>query len=412
MSQESRESGDSRESGARRGWRFLLPVGVGLVLLLLSAGLFATVPGELAERNAYATAPPCPTGSRSDACTTTVPATVNGTEDEPSGKTVHHWLLVTERGTDTERRARRVRMDGSEPVYDSVRAGDEVELTYWRGEIRTVRFRAAAQETWESPEGNWRFPLGAGLFLLPFALMVWWLVWWHRCRYTSTTYNRLWQLTVAVVTGTVVSCVGILGSMVGRDVPNALLITAAAVLPAAGLGALCAWCQQRRTNRAAATVSSIVPVPPTDKRCMRAAVLGDVPYSVDGFDHLVVGDGRPATTPDPDGRVARRTLPETLVVQHVRALRPDDPQFWKQAFKYDAAVIECRDGEHTVLIAIARRGAPLALGALVKPSSSSPTTAGSGQHQHPDERPTCADEHPTCADEHHTSANAGRTDGA
>ncbi|WP_199816420.1 hypothetical protein [Streptomyces sp. NRRL S-1448] len=373
--------------------------------------MFATVPGELATRDAYAAAPPCPAGSRSDVCTTTVPATVKGKEDEPSGKTVHHWLLVTERGTDTDRRvlpvrpARRVRMAGSEPVYDAVRAGDEVKLTYWRGEIRTVRFRTAAQETWESPEGNWRFPLGAGLFLLPFALMVWWLVWWHRCRYTSTTHPRLWQLTVATVTGTVVSCVGIFASMVGRDVPDAVLITAAAVLPAAGLGALCAWGQQRRTHRAAATVSSIVPVPPTEKRCMRAAVLGDVLYSVNGFDHLVVGDGRPATTPDPEGRVARRTLPETLVVQHVRALQPDDPQFWKQAFKYDAAVIECRDGDHTVLIAIARRDAPFVLGALVTPPSSSPTTTDSGQHKHLDERPACANEH-------RTSANAGRTDDA
>ncbi|MEU9500005.1 hypothetical protein [Streptomyces sp. NPDC048196] len=374
--------------------------------------MFATVPVELAKRDAYAAAPPCPAGSRSDACTTTVPATVKGKEDEPSGKTVHRWLLVTERGTDTDRRVRRVRMAGSEPVYDSVRAGDEVKLTYWRGEIRTVRFRTAAQETWESPEGDWRFPLGAGLFLLPFALMVWWLVWWHRCRYASTTHHRLWQLTVATVTGVVVGCVGIFASMVGRDVPDALLITAAAVLPAAGLGALCAWCQQRRTNRAAATVSGIVPVPPTDKRCMRAAVLGDVPYSVDGFDHLVVGDGRPATTPDPDGRVARRTLPETLVVQQVRALQPEDPQFWKQAFKYDAAVIECGDGDHTVLIAVARRDAPHALGALVTPSSSSPTTTGSGQHKHRDERHACANERHACANEHHTSANAGRTDDA
>ncbi|BDM74170.1 hypothetical protein HEK616_76570 (plasmid) [Streptomyces nigrescens] len=360
-------------SGAQRGWRFLLAVGFGLVLLLLSAGLFATVPVELAKWDAYAAAPACPAGSRSDTCTTTVPATVKGTEDEPSGKSVRYWLRVTERGTDT---VRRVRMAGSEPVYDTVRAGDEVKLTYWRGEIRTVRFRAAAQETWESPDGNWRYPLGAGLFLLPFGLMVWWLTWWHRHHSPSPTHRSLRQLTVGLVTGTVVSCAGSLGSMVGRDVREALLITAAAVLPAAGLGALCAWGQQRRINRAAASVSSIVPVPPTDKQCVRAAVLGDVPYRVDGFDHLVLGDGRPATTPDPDGRVARKTVPETLVVRHVRALRPDDPQAWKQRFKYDAAVIECRDGDHAVLIALARRDAPLALGALrAMGQPSSPVTS-------------------------------------
>ncbi|GAB7029039.1 hypothetical protein AB0G35_12160 [Streptomyces sp. NPDC021749] len=336
-------------------------LGLGVVLLLLSAGLFATVPGELAERDAYAAAPACPAGARSDACTTTVPATVKGKEDEPSGKSVRYWLLVTERGRDT---ARRVRMAGSEPVYDTVRAGDEVKLTYWRGEIRTVRWGAAAQETWESPDDNWRFRLGSGLFLLFFGLMTLWFVWWQRYRYPSATHNSLWQVTFAAVTGAVVSCLGFLASMVGRGVPDALLITAAGVLPAAGLGGLCAWWQRRRTQHAAATVSSIVPLPPTDKQCVRTAVHGDVPYSVDGFGHLVVGDGRPATTPDPDGCVARRPLPETLVVRQVRALQVDDPPFWKQTFKYDAVVIEGRDGDRTVLIATARRDAALVLGAL------------------------------------------------
>ncbi|MFD8543145.1 hypothetical protein [Streptomyces sp. NPDC059649] len=349
--------------------------------------LLASVPGELAERDAYAAAPACPAGSRSDACTTTVPAIVKGTEDEPNGKSVRYWLLVTERGTDT---VRRVRMAGSEPVYDAVRPGDEVKLTYWRGEIRTVRRGAAAQETSESPNDNWRFRLGFGLFLLFFGLLVWWLIWWHRYRYPAATHNSLWQVTFAAVTGAVVSCFGFLVSMVARGVPEVLLITAVGVLPAAGLGGLCAWWQRRRTNQAAATVSSIVPVPPTDKQCVRAAVHGDVPYRVDGFNHLVVGDGRPATTPDPDGRVARRPLPETLVVQSVRALRVDDPPFWKQAFKYDAVVIACRDGDHTVLIATARRDAALVLGALTTPPAA-PSTSPTPPGHHPDAQRTSAD---------------------
>ncbi|MFB8775604.1 hypothetical protein VSS16_23160 [Streptomyces broussonetiae] len=92
---------------------------------------------------------------------------------------------------------------------------------------------------------------------------------------------------------------------------------------------------------------------------------GDVPYSVAGFDHLVVGDGRPAATPDPDGRVARRALPRTLVVRHVRPLRYGDPEDWKLVFRYeDGVVIECRDGDRAVFVTTARHDAPLILGAL------------------------------------------------
>ncbi|MEI5103210.1 hypothetical protein RB200_37565 [Streptomyces sp. PmtG] len=100
---------------------------------------------------------------------------------------------------------------------------------------------------------------------------------------------------------------------------------------------------------------------------MRAAVLGDVPgrpYGIDGFDHLVVGDGPPAVTPDPDGRVARRPLPRSLTVRDVRAPRPDDCALSSGGTAYDTVLIECRDGDATVLVALARDDAPVVLGAL------------------------------------------------
>lgn len=107
----------------------------------------------------------------------------------------------------------------------------------------------------------------------------------------------------------------------------------------------------------------VVTVPPAGKRCLRATVHGDVPCSVDGFDHLVVGDGRPAAAPDPEGRVARRELPDTLTVRGVRALQLDAPESWQHSYQYDGVVIECRDGERTVLVVSGRRDAAVILGA-------------------------------------------------
>ncbi|MFV0135426.1 hypothetical protein ACLGIH_19775 [Streptomyces sp. HMX87] len=338
----------------------LAAAGFGLLLVLLSTGLFATVPSSLTDKRAYDTAPACPVGTASESCTTTVPAVVAGKEEESRVKSHLYWLLLAERGRDT---AQRVCMAGADPVYDAVHAGDEVMLTYWRGEVRTVRFGALTQETQASPADDWRGPLAFGLLLLPLGLGLLWGGWWHR-RPSPAAQARPRQLTVVGLGAGAQGCVGFVGGMTGSGVPGALLITAAGAPAVAALARLWAWRLRRRADRAADT-SDIVPVPPAGKQCVRATVHGDVPYSVDGFDHLVVGDGRPAATPDPDGRVARRALPQTLTVQRVRPLRHDDPEDWQHTFRYeDGVVIECRDGDRTVRITTARRDAPLVLGAL------------------------------------------------
>ncbi|GAA2448988.1 hypothetical protein [Streptomyces macrosporus] len=348
-----------RGAGASGTWGPMLSVGFGLLLVLVSAGLFAAVPGELADIRAYAAAPACPAGTRADTCATRVPAIVEDTEREPDGRGARYWLLLTEQGSDT---VLRVHMDGSEPVYDTVRAGDEVTLVYWRGDVRTVEFGAVTQETRASPAGDWRLPLGLGLLLLPFGIGALSTGWWYRYRYSSTAPSYPWGLAVLWGTAGIVGCVGFFAGS-ADSVPDTLLITAAGVPPAAGLGCLLAWWLRRRMKKAEDT-GDIVAIPVKGKRCLRATVYGDVPYSVDGFGHLVVGDGRPAATPDPTGVVARRELPETLTVERVRAFRPDDPQHWAPAYEYDGVAIECRDGDRTVLIATGRRDAPLILGAL------------------------------------------------
>ncbi|WNI25007.1 hypothetical protein [Streptomyces sp. ITFR-16] len=348
-------------------WKTLVPLCVGLLCVLVAAGLLALVPGTVAEREAYAAAPVCAAGEpRSGDCTTTLPATVEAKEDVRSGKSIHHELTLAER-EGPGNRTHRLRMIGSAPVYDTVRTGDEVTFTYWRGEILTVRFGDAAQETERSPADDWRVPVAAGLLLLPFGLILLWAVWWYRYRYRSSAAparTAHWTFALWPVAGSVMACAGCVAGLEAASITQAFVVTAAALPPALGLGALCGWWTQRRSARAADT-SDIVPVPVRERRCVSATVHGDVPYSVAGFGVLVLGDGRPAATPDPDGRVARRVLPKSLTVRGVRSLhRPGDPDGWYTTYGYDAAVIECVDEDRPVLIATHRREAGAILGAL------------------------------------------------
>lgn len=359
-----------RKRGALRAPEARLPIAVGLLLVLASAVLLAMVPRALADARAYAAAPACPAGTRSDSCTTPVRATVEGTEDEAVGKGHWYWLLVTERGSDEEQS---VRMAGKGPVYDSVRAGDRVLLDYWRGEIRAVSFGDATQETHASPSSAWRLPTGLGLLTLPLGSCLLAIGLWCRYRYRARKRVAPWQITVPIVAGALLSTLGGLTGLAGGGVREAFTVTAAGVPPALGLAALVAWWVARREDRAADT-GDIVPVPPEGRQCVHATVHGDVPYSVEGFGLLVVGDGRPAVTPDPDGLFARLSLPESLTVREVRPLRPEDPAGWAGAYKYDAVVLECRDGDRRVRVVTKRADAPVVLGALAAPAEGAPRT--------------------------------------
>ncbi|WP_194117725.1 hypothetical protein [Streptomyces hoynatensis] len=349
--------------------------GLGLLLLLAAAWAFALLPGRLADRDAYASAAPCPAAAPSAECLGTSPATVAGTEDDPHGKSVRYWLLFTEPGTDT---VRRVRMTGDNVVYDAVRPGDEVTLTRWRGEVRAVRFGEAVQETAAAPSDDWRLPLGIGLGLLPFGLLVCGLAgWsWYRRRHGPPGPADARWVTVGSAAGAVESCVGVPAGMGSADVGQACVVMAAAVPFAVAVGLAAGWWLRRRT-RAAADVGGLVPVTPTERRNVPATVYGEVPYSVDGYGYLVVGDGPVAATPDPQGGFAARPLPGTLTVRRARALEPGDPASWAGTYRFDAIVLECGDGERPVRVVCRRRDAPLLLGALT--AAAAPGAAGPGR---------------------------------
>ncbi|MEV8591612.1 hypothetical protein [Streptomyces sp. NPDC052012] len=341
-----------------RAWQTTLPVVLGLIVLLVSVWMFVIVPVRQAEERAYDTAR-----------VTSVPATVEARVDEHRYRSVRHWLHVTERGSDTERR---LRMDGtgSEAVYESVRPGDRVTLAYWRGEVRAVTFDGRTQQTHASPRGDWRMPLGIGLGLLPAGLLLVWTAWWYRHRFPAAPRGRHSLGPAALwVAGVVEGTFAFFASAAGDGVTDVLLVAACGIPPSAALGALSMWLVWRRLRKADDT-SDIVPAVPAARVTVRATVHGDVPYSRPGYGLLVLGDGPPAATPDPAGRVARAALPEALAVERVRGWRlGEDPDDWPGMYKFNGIVIECRDGDQEVLIATRRRDAPLILGALLSPAA-------------------------------------------
>ncbi|WP_329130973.1 hypothetical protein [Streptomyces sp. NBC_00670] len=351
-------------SGTPRDWGTRARYGFGVLLLLLSAGMFALVPGKIADKDAYLSAPACPAGARSADCRAAVGASVEEKVEVHDGKTPDYYLVVTSPGPGGERR---LHMDGHAPVYDAVRAGDTVTLTSWHGAIRSVRSGNAVQDTRLSPVDDWQIPLGVGLAVLPLGLVMLWSAWGFRRYRARGNRSWPWLLVGAWVTATVLCPVGFFAGAAGGDVPHALLITAVGVLPAAAVGGLfVAW--TRRRLRRAADVRDIVPMVPVRRKCVRASVRGDVAdgmAGVAGLGYLLVGDGRPAVTPDPSGRYGLVPLAPSLVVQRVRSFRPDDPAGWSSVYKVNGIVIECRNGDERVLVATRRRDASLVLGALV-----------------------------------------------
>ncbi|MGY3203535.1 hypothetical protein [Streptomyces sp. TE5632] len=222
----------------------------GLLLVLLSVGLFAAVPGALAKQHEYASAPACPDGTRSDSCTTAVPATVTRTDDEPQGRSVRHWVLVTEQGSGM---VRRIRMAGNKPVFDAVRAGDSVTLTYWRDAVRTVRFGTASQETHASPSEDWRLPTAFGLLALPFGLGLLLAGLW--LRFPSARRPAPSWPGMGIVAGAFLSCVGFPVAMLSGGLGQTLLFTALGFPPVALLAALYVRRMRRRTTEPVPTVT-------------------------------------------------------------------------------------------------------------------------------------------------------------
>ncbi|MFI7273884.1 hypothetical protein [Streptomyces sp. NPDC049879] len=330
---------------------------LGLLSVLACVWLLSLVPGRVSAERAYLGASPCPPGTRTGACLALVPATVEARDERRRGRAVVYALVVVEDGAET---ARRVEMDGTSPVYGSVRPGDAVTVEYWRGAARAVRSGDAAQRTEASPVGAWRLPLGLALPGLPLGCGTVWVAWWHRHRYRAAMPARPWQTGMVVAGCAAESAAGFLGALAADSAAAALVVTVAAVPAVAVVTVLAVRWRLRR----AADALRITPVTPVERTVLRADVHGDVPYGVGTHGFLRLGEGAPAAMADPGGRIACEPLPPTLTVLGVRPFLRDDPPGEARAYGRDGIVVECRDGGTLVRVVVRRRDAPLVVGVL------------------------------------------------
>uniref|UniRef100_A0AAU2V5A2 Integral membrane protein n=1 Tax=Streptomyces sp. NBC_00003 TaxID=2903608 RepID=A0AAU2V5A2_9ACTN len=368
----------------------LTPAVIGAVLVIVAGWLLlSTVPRTLDEERAFAAAPGCPVAEVSTECRHTVAATVTSAAADHKHRSTYYWLgfghvqdgpgplsgrlksgpLRTSSPTRPALAPSRVKMDGRTPVFAAVRPGSGLRLTYWRGEVRYVEFQGLRQYTAADPRGGYRLPLAAALVLLSVggACLRSAYCWVRRAEPPA---HEPWRLTVPLAAVLLISCFAFGTPWVTGGVPTALLLTAVGAVPVLA-GA--AWLTRRHHRRTTDTIK-VTPLAPLGEACFPGTILGEVPYSHEGFGHLVAAPGLLASTPDPAGRFARRPVPRTLTAVRVR------PPYWTDPGPRPAPgaqVVECRDGATPVYVVTEQRYTALVLGALRRPAEAQPRV-GSG----------------------------------
>ncbi|MFF9351307.1 hypothetical protein [Streptomyces sp. NPDC014734] len=362
----------SRPAGGRGGAWFTGLVGLAFVVGA-AVFMFGLLPASRADHRDYTAATACPVeepgkprASREPDrdCLAESPAVVVRTESGRRGRSTYRYLFLTAPPSPTASvagdgaaREFRLEMSSGSPVFGAVTAGDRVRVTYWRGEARSVAFGHLRQGTGAVPGGARRLFLAAGLAMLMLgAAFLWGGYWWARRSADSPALDP-WQIRVPTGAFLCLAGAGAVAAFATDSVPAVLMTTVVAALVIAVPTVLIIRRRLRRTT----DTMTVVPRVPEGERCLRALVLGDVPYSVDGFDHLVIGPGLLAATPDPTGRVARRRLPSSLTPVRVRPPYRTDPG---AAALNGLRVVECRDGTTPVVIAATADDVPWILGAL------------------------------------------------
>ncbi|MFI6470388.1 hypothetical protein ACIBL5_09075 [Streptomyces sp. NPDC050516] len=369
----------------------LTPAVIGAVLVLVAGWLLlATVPRALDEDRAFASSADCPVAEVSTECRYTVAATVTSAAADHKHRSTYYWLGLGHvqdgpgalpgrlksgplRGSSArsgsvrsgsvtgaaEAATRRVKMEGRTPVFAAVRPGAPLQLTYWHGEIRYVEFQGLRQYTAADPRGGYRLPLAAALVLLSVggACLRSAYCWVRRA---DPAAHEPWRLTVPLASVLLISCFAFGTPWVTGGVPTALLLTAVGAVPVLA-GAV--WLARRHHRRTTDTIK-VTPLVPLGEACFPGTILGEVPYSHEGFGHLVAAPGLLAATPDPAGRFARRPVPRTLTAVRVR------PPYWTDPGPRPAPgaqVVECRDGATPVYVVTEQRYTAWVLGALRRP---------------------------------------------
>ncbi|MFD7922953.1 hypothetical protein ACFV3R_27505 [Streptomyces sp. NPDC059740] len=318
----------------------------GLVLLLV------ITPQNAAVERDFAAARPCAARSDSSECLRTVPAAVRHVTKVVSRSTRYSLTLAPAGGAEWH-----VKMAGIGGLAAQVSVGDEVRATLWRGEVRFVSFGELRQDTTDNPKGAHRpweaVGLGTTLLSLGFLWGAYWL--WRRA--SDSPAGSPWQIAVPMGGTLVLAGVGGLASLLAPSAWGAVVVVAVAAVPVAVVCAVLIRVKRRQTTDTIEVAARV----PEGERCFAGSLRGGVPYEVPGYDYLVVGPGRFATTADPTGVFACREVPGTLVPVRVRPFYRTDP--WP-GLSHEFVVVECRDGETPVLVAVGRRNADVVLGAL------------------------------------------------
>ncbi|MEU9096716.1 hypothetical protein [Streptomyces sp. NPDC048361] len=340
------------------------PAVIGAALVLAAAWLLlVTVPRTLDTERAFSAAADCRTAQVSTECRRTVRATVTSVTADHKHRSTDYWLgLGHVQKPPAVRPPSRVKMEGRTPVFAAVRPGSALHLTYWRGEIRYVDHQGLRQYTAADPRGGYRLPFAAALVLLSVGgACLRTAQCGARRRTAEPAGHEPWRLTVPLASVLLICCFAFATPWGTGGVPTALLLTAVGAVPVLA-GA--AWLTRRRHRRTTDTIR-VAPLAPLADECFPGRVLGDVPYSHEGFGYLVAGPGLLAATPDPAGRIARRPVPRTLTAVRVR------PPYWTDPGPSPAPgsqVVECRDGATPVYVVTHHVYVSRVLGALRCPT--------------------------------------------
>ncbi|MEU3143583.1 PH domain-containing protein [Streptomyces sp. NPDC006999] len=323
-----------------RGWIGSLVVSV--LLLALAGAAAAFVPAVDADLRAWKSAVPCTAGAsaaeRGETCVTTMPAVIGRTE-------AHHpkkgsWLYFTD--------ARPLeRLQVSEEAARAFRAGDDVELTVWRGSVEEV---AGERHVWREHNVT---PGSVAVAAAAVALVAGYpaarvLVRMRRRRRPDDEVLPSVLPFVAVLLGTALWLLP-LCSLHPTTLFTSPLTTVWPVAGALVSLALFAWAWRVTRFRGpgesgpgGATQSA--GRDDEEEMFLRARFLEATDYNPRRFGtHVVLGgDGPPSVTPHPGpGRFAARAIPvERLALRKVRPVRGSDddgvPGAWHIAELDDA----------------------------------------------------------------------------
>jgi hypothetical protein len=323
------------------------------------------LPGAWGDLRAYQAAPVCRAGRSADDCRTVTPATVTAVHRQARGSRGAYRLeLRLADGT-----VRSVTMEGLGGGLGAA-PGEETELVVWRGSAAEVLKGGRRDTVTGSPLLAWRLPTALLLLLAPAALSASATAGWlsRRQRRLGRPVTGREALPAAVVlTAAAVTAAGGLPAALSAASPQDALRAGAWLLSGATvLAAPFVLWTVRRPLRERGEVA-VVPRTPVSERVVHGFVRGDVPYSKDGFDRLVVGPGLLAATPDPAGRVARARVPAVRVVR-VRESWPDEALTQGRGSS-PTHVVECRDEDREVLIVARAEDVPEVLGALLSTGS-------------------------------------------